>query len=239
MRMRRGSGPGQNALDDGQSRPHARAAARPAVHDEQLGKIFRNMRLSMKASREAIARRLTTSTTTLDNLEAGAIAALPHWKETVRIVRAYCELLRLDPEPILWRIRSQLQALAANVTPAHQPSPHPAEAANASRGAPRPHSAARADPSGPGQHRRRRRGRAMLALSAPIALAAVVVYLVQLAPRPVYRAAALLPSPIEIKVRAGLDYLMLLTAPRRDGLTWIEVDDPRTRKTDRLQPGTR
>ncbi|MGK3908228.1 hypothetical protein ABI084_15360, partial [Enterococcus faecium] len=30
--------------------------------------------------------------------------------KTARIVRGYCELLKLDPEPILWRIRSHYHA---------------------------------------------------------------------------------------------------------------------------------
>ena len=89
---------------------HAGANGEPSsLRDEQLGQIFRNMRLTMKVSRETIARRLATSTASIDTFEAGAIGALPHGKETERIVRGYCELLRLDPEPILWRIRGHMQ----------------------------------------------------------------------------------------------------------------------------------
>ena len=65
--------------------------------DEQLGQIFINMRRAMNVSRETIARRLATRAQTIDDFEAGAVTALPHWKETERIVRGYCELLRLDP----------------------------------------------------------------------------------------------------------------------------------------------
>lgn len=236
MRMRRGPGSPQTALHDAQAWPQA-AATRPIVQDEQLANIFRNMRLSLKAPREAIARRLATSPATIESLEAGAIAALPHGKETARIVRAYCELLRLDPEPILWRIQSQLQPPAA--MPAYQPPPPPSVAeAIAPRGAgSRAHATTRTEP--PDRGRRRRRGRALFALSAPIALAAIVVYLIQLAPKPAYRAVALLPGSIGVPVRAGLDYLIVLTAPQRDGLTWVDVGDPRSRKADKLQPGSR
>src|SRR5690242_8161371 len=83
------------------------AGDQSAWRDEQLGQIFRNMRLAMKVPRETIARRLAVSTACVDTFEAGAVAALPHAKETDRIVRGYCELLRLDPEPILWRIRDR------------------------------------------------------------------------------------------------------------------------------------
>ncbi|MFZ0851486.1 MAG: helix-turn-helix domain-containing protein, partial [Hyphomicrobiaceae bacterium] len=70
-----------------------------AGRDEQVGKIFRNMRAALKVPRDALARRLATSTAVIDSFEAGAISALPHWKETERIVRSYCDLLRFDPEP--------------------------------------------------------------------------------------------------------------------------------------------
>jgi hypothetical protein len=242
--MRQGPGPGQEALDDGRFAPRAvvgTARPTPAGRDEQLGQIFQNMRLSMKASREAVARRLAITTATVDTFEAGAIAAFPHGKETTRIVRAYCELLRLDPEPILWRIRTQLQALADSAKAARSATQRPsAKAAGAAWAGPRSSTpTAQAEAEQPAPRRRRRRGRALFALSAPIALAAVVVYLAQLVPQPVYRAIALLPGSIERPVRAGLDYLMLATAPRREGLKWVDVGDPQVRKADKLQPDAR
>src|SRR5262249_37437616 len=93
----------------------------PSERDEQLARIFSNLRRSMKASRELIARRLAIAVSTVDTLEAGAVAAFPHWRETERIVRSYCELLRLDPHPMLWRIRGQLQALASSARSARPP----------------------------------------------------------------------------------------------------------------------
>jgi hypothetical protein len=76
-------------------------------------------------------------------------------------------------------------------------------------------------------------------LTAPVALIAAVVYLAQAAPQPLYRAISLLPGPVEAVMRVGLDYVVLLTAPRREGLRWIEVTDPRLRKTDKLQTSAR
>ena len=74
----------------------------------------------------------------------------------------------------------------------------------------------------------------LVVLSTPIVFAAGLVYLGQSASRPVYQAIALLPMPIAGPVRTGLDYLVGLTMPSRDGLTWIEVSDPRSRKADKL-----
>jgi len=199
-----------------------------AGRDEQIGKIFRNMRSALKVPRDALARRLATSTAVIDSFEAGAIGALPHWKETERIVRSYCDLLRFDPEPVLWRLRSQFQLAASYARPAPQPLPQPRAAL--SRSVMRTESA----PVGARPARRRCRARTLFVLSTPIVFAAGLVYLGQSASRPVYQAIALLPVPIAGPVRAGFDYFVGLTTPSRDGLTWIEVSDPRSRKTDKL-----
>jgi len=228
----------------GAARPIVSAIAEPSAgRDEHLGLMFRNMRLAMRVPRETIARRVATTTAIIDNFEAGAVTALPHWKETTRIVRSYCELLRLDPEPLLWRIGSHLQAVASP-PPQEVPAPRqldPTTAPPPPVGAwAGPRSQAPRTETGRGRpQRRRRRARALFALSAPIALLAGIVYLAQTVPKPVYWAISLLPDAAERPVRAGLDYLVVLTSPSRDGLKWIEVGDPRSRKADKLQTSAR
>ncbi|HJU33209.1 MAG TPA: helix-turn-helix domain-containing protein, partial [Hyphomicrobiaceae bacterium] len=114
MRMRHEFGVGVDVGGGAPFASHAYADGDAlSLRDEQLGKIFRNMRLTLKVSRETIARRLATSTACIDSFEAGAVGALPHGRETERIVRGYCELLRVDPQPILWRISSVLDALSS------------------------------------------------------------------------------------------------------------------------------
>jgi hypothetical protein len=212
--------------------------------DEQLGQIFINMRRAMNVSRETIARRLATRTSTIDDFEAGAVTALPHWKETERIVRGYCELLRLDPKPILWRIRSHLDSLSRPpMAPPRPPVPIPAVRprgmpATLVRGNERANDRADADDRPPAS-RRRRRIRTLFTLTAPVALLAGIVYCAQAAPRLVYPVVAMLPDRLEVPVRAGLEYMILLTARSRDGLRWIEVSDPQMRKADKLQTESR
>ena len=236
MRMRQDAG---GYGGDGGSVPArvylgADAGDQSALRDAQLGEIFRNMRLAMKVSRETIARRLATSTACVDTFEAGAVAALPHAKETDRIVRGYCELLRLDPDPILWRIRNHMQALATAM-----PLPAalvPTTVGRSARRSPPVSKTERARSERPKGHSpHRRRTRALFALSAPVALLALLVYVAQAAPRSVYRTIALLPDPAGHAVRLAVDYVVLLTAPRREGLRWIEVSDPRWRKADKLK----
>src|SRR5262245_27117798 len=153
-----------------------------AGRDEQVGKIFRNMRSALKVPRDALARRLATSTAVIDSFEAGAITALPHWKETERIVRSYCDLLRFDPEPVLWRLRSQFQLVANYARPAPQPPSQPRTGAPRTGGR---DETSRAAALGSRPARRRRRARTLFVLSTPIVFAAGVVYLGQSASRPV------------------------------------------------------
>lgn len=43
-----------------------------------------------------------------------------------------------------------------------------------------------------------------------------------------------LPDPMSHGLRSVHDYLLIRFAPEREGLRWIEVDDPRARRTDKL-----
>jgi Helix-turn-helix domain len=245
MRMRQ-----ESAADDGGDFPPrayvgADGGDASAWRDEQLGQIFRSMRLTMKVSRETIARRLAISPACVDSFEAGAVSALPHGKETERIVLGYCEFVRVDPDPVLRRIRSHMQALASHTGPAMPayPAAVPVQT-TAGRAVPRTQPAVRTERTKSQRTkarppRRRPRARTLFALSAPVALLAGMVYLAHVVPRPVYRAIALLPPPVDNAARAGWDYLVHLTAPNREGLRWIEVSDPRMRKADKLQTGVR
>jgi hypothetical protein len=128
-----------------------------------------------------------------------------------------------------------LQALADQAR-ATAPMPLPAAIvpATTSRSGRRSQPIARKPKTSSERSAQRRRTRALFALSAPVALLAALVYVAHAAPRPVYHTIALLPGPARHAVRAVLDYAVLLTAPRREGLRWIEVSDPRLRKADKL-----
>jgi hypothetical protein len=203
-----------------------------AGRDAGIGHIFRNMRAAMRLPREAIARRLATTPGVIEDLENGAVASLPHWRETVRVVRSYCEILRLDPEPVLWRIQSQMQASnALEDAPTRSSGPPGPPQALLRRDEPK------SRPSSAG--RRRRRARRLFAFSAPVAVAAAAFYFAQAAPAPIYQAIAALPHPVAGGARAVMDAVVLYSAPRRDGLRWIDIGDPRLRKVDKLHTSVR
>jgi transcriptional regulator with XRE-family HTH domain len=200
-----------------------------AGRDPQIGSIFRNMRSALRLSREAIARHLATTPATIDDFENGALSALPHWRETVRIVRSYCEMLRLDPEPLLWRLQSQLRnGLDVDETTGPPRAAQPPALLRQDRRREQP------------ERRRSKRGaRRLFALGAPVLALAAALYLANAAPAPLYVAAKRLPDPLAGYARAGLDQFVHFTAPQRDGLRWIDVGNPQLRKTDKLQTSTR
>ena len=82
--------------------------------------------------------------------------------------------------------------------------------------------------------RRRRRIRRTLSLTLPIVVIAGVFIAMLIAPRPFYSLARLLPAPIDMPLRGMVDIAVAQTAPMREGLRWIEMDDPRLRKGDRI-----
>jgi hypothetical protein len=236
MRMRLPGGELPDARARGpvlSSRPQANGFAEPASlgRDAHIGRIFCNMRSATRLTREAIARRLATTPSTIEDLENGALSSLPHWPETVRIVRSYCEILRLDPQPILWRMQSQWEAIGAHGEPPTR--------ANDTRPVPPPLPVRKQHGHSRQGARGRRRLRTVFALSAPFLLGAGAFYVAQAAPAPIYRAIALLPAPIAGAARAGMDNLILYVAPRRDGLRWVDVGDPQLRKVDKLQTSSR
>lgn len=219
-----------------------------ATHDIEIGKIFTNMRLAQKVSRETIARRLATTVFTVEAFETGALAALPHWREAERIVRGYCDLVQLDPKPVLWRLEQHYHPsglplsllLSTSRHPENNPgwqgaAAVPAEAEDQIPRSLRRGPRAPAPVSQPSPRRRRRRRRALLAWTAPVVVVAAGIFLAQSAPGPLYSGVSMLPETVAYPMRASLDALVQAMAPVRDGLSWVDVGDPQLRKADKLQ----
>lgn len=85
--------------------------------------------------------------------------------------------------------------------------------------------------------RRRRRTKRTLTFAMPIVAVLGIFVGMLVAPRQFYSLARMLPAPVDMPLRGMLDMAVAQSAPVRDGLRWIEMDDPRIRKGDKL--GTR
>ena len=225
------------------------AAARASAHVEdmalEVARFFQDLRRALDISQLQAAKRVATRIDIIAALEVGKVRALPPWPETCRIVRAYTGLAGLDARPVL---RSLEMVLTMQV---HAPEPE------SRRGPPRlalPAPSKRSDPdrrtvatpamAGPGEPalgvgdrlrdfwegRAARAARALFAVTVPVALVVLITQTSVLE-----AAVSKLPPSVARIVRGAQNYVIVQLAPVRDGLRWIDVPDPRTRRSDKLR----
>jgi hypothetical protein len=70
-------------------------------------------------------------------------------------------------------------------------------------------------------------------------LVAAAVWAIQAQPRVLRATIGVLPHSIAHPMLSGLDAMAVRLARRQDGLRWIEVADPSSRKADKLEVGPR
>lgn len=195
---------------------HASAArpgdASPALHAE-TAQFFAELRRYMGLSEHQAAALLQTDPDVIGALEAGDIATLPPWPEVHRIVSAYVLLAGIDPTPALASLEHHCQLAR----------PQPAELSRSA--APPP---AQSNPARPARRRWPVRSIAAVALLlAVVGVAGTRQSLVQ-------AAMTSLPAPAARAVRRAHDAVLIQFAPKVEGMAWIDVDDPRTRRSDKL-----
>jgi transcriptional regulator with XRE-family HTH domain len=225
--------------------------------DDWIAYEFGRMRADLRLTVPALARRIGTDVSVINNFESGAVGLLPPWQETVRIVEGYAMMLGTDPSRILSRLLVHQTVVApARVDPTHRTGalpiplapdaiayhgPYPsAQSALATRNGTtarsvRAHSSDVSDDDDHRTVRRRRRARRVLAVVLLPALVAGAGFWIQSSPRLVYKVVQAMPSAVRPPMLASADFFILSAAPVRDGLKWIEVDNPRLRKGDKLR----
>jgi hypothetical protein len=198
---------------------------------QEVGRFFVDLRRAFRASQAQIAERLATRVDIIAALEAGDVRALPPWPETARIVRTYTHMAGLDPRPALTSLELLLQAAVhAPTRPPARPSSRP------------PRRSSRTDGDDPGlstvvsslkemwEGRMGQATRMLIVVTVPITLILLVTQTAVLE-----AAVSQLPPSVARMVRGAQNYVIVQFAPVRDGLRWIDVPDPRTRKGDKLQ----
>ncbi len=188
----------------------------------QIGSFFRDLRRNFKISQPEIASRLGTRIEIIAALEAGDVRNLPSWPETCRIVQTYTGFAGLDPRPVLRLIEMmQMRTGRQPTVVAHTYEDESGIFSRAAKGM-----AGLAGPVGRGL-------RVMVALSIPVALILLVTQTSVLE-----AAVTRLPPPMKRIVRGAQNYVIVQLAPVREGLRWIDVPDPRSRRGDKLpSPG--
>jgi hypothetical protein len=201
-----------------------------------FGPLFRDLRRALSLSLPDVAGRLGTRIEVISALEGGDVRRLPPWPETVRVVTLYTGLAGIDPRPILGLIHREI-AVSDAVPVADTQEPGEAGVLARLR-------ELYGDVLGRAGERFGRvslgidasRASALLDGRRLSAVGAVLVILVALFAQASTLQASLatLQPPIMGLMRGAQDYLLTRVAPQHDGLRWIEVDDPRQRRTDRL-----
>ena len=191
---------------------------------QEVGRFFLDLRGAFRASQAQIAQRLATRPDIIAALETGQVRALPPWPETCRIVRNYTHMAGLDPRPALTSLELLLQASVHKpVAPARRPRRAAEPAGEPVRSA--VISALREAWEG-------RVGAAMRLLVVVTIPVTAILLVTQTA---VLEAAVTrLPPSVARIVRGAQNYVIVQFAPVHDGLRWIDVPNPRTRRGDKL-----
>jgi hypothetical protein len=199
----------------------------------EVAQFFRDLRGALRLNPAQAAQALSTRVDIIAAFEAGLIGSLPPWPETCRIVRTYAGFAGLDPRPVLHSLE-QLFAEAPRTPPrltrraqfGRQGAPilkaiggggrRAAEAARNVRDVVNEHAG--------------RPGMALFTVTLGIAMILLITQTAVLE-----AAVSQLPPSMKRFVRGAQNYMIVRLAPVRDGLRWIDVPDPRTRRSDKLQ----
>ena len=206
----------------------------PSDVQHSIARFFRELRRSLQITPHQAAAHLLTQVEVIAALEAGDTTHLPPWPETQRIVMTYAGWASIDGRPLLSAIASLhgpqklVRPAAANSTARRVPLQVSTErlrrAGNAlAEGAKRlPRDAI---------HKAKERPvRTLYTLSLPIAGLILLLNTTLL-----QSAVVNLPTSFVHLLKGGREMLTAYWAPVREGLRWIDVDDPRARRGDKLQ----
>ncbi len=212
--------------------------------EAQIAQLFRDLRRLKQQSIPNIAAIFHTHVDAIQALEQGDVARLPPWPETVRLVSAYTASAGIDAGPVLDLMRYRLEQLVQLHKPAVARSEPPAVIAKirttstrmsdwvgaaSSRAGSAMLAARTSAPIEALRRLRRPSGRLMVALVGLLLVVGTVSSATML-----QASVSGLPRPVSGLLRGIRDFVVWQMAPIREGHRWIEVDDPRSRRGDKL-----
>lgn len=199
-----------------------------------VARLFYDLRQVLGLTQHFAAAQLVTEPDVIMALESGEFERLTDWEETSRVVLAYTALAGIDGEPALRAIQDILRQSASRQTAQKRQSPPAGSRFPVGRflhaGAMMA-SGAKWLPTSALRQVRERPERALYALSLPAVLVLLALN------TSIVRTAfsfAYVPRPAAEIVRDVRMFLQVQFAPVREGLRWIDVDDPRERRGDKL-----
>jgi hypothetical protein len=201
----------------------------------EVAQFFRDLRSALRLNPAQAAQALSTRVDIIAALEAGLIGSLPPWPETCRIVRTYAGFAGLDPRPVLHSLE-QLFVEAPRTPPRltrrarRQLGEQGAPILKAIGGGGRRAAEAARNVRNVVNEHAGKPGMALFTVTMGIALILLITQTAVLE-----AAVSQLPPSMKRIVRGAQNYVIVQLAPVREGLRWIDVPDPRTRRSDKLQ----
>lgn len=225
--------------------PLAPAAARVAETYMQTASFFVMLRQYLNLTREQAAYQLGTHPAIVAALETGDMSALPAWPQTHRIVSNYAALAGIDPGPALHCLEACLNALPPQRSPQGLPSLPPFRQDPSHRSSVATiagHEVGDEDggvgyaDTGPTMTQRlfasMPAGNLVIRAAVVVAMLAVAGLFAQ--STSLQAAMTRLPAPVGSLFREVREAILLRTSGKFEGLIWIDVSDPRSRKDDKL-----
>ena len=228
---------GDRMLQSGVYAPSAQQQSALPVHS-QIALFFRDLRKFLGVTQQQAAAQLLTHVQVIDALENADVRYLPQWPETTRVVMAYAAWARIDGRPIL----GALAALQNGLVP-RRPLPvrNAAAYAHVQQSVVRLRQAgvvlvegAKRLPQEAINQARERPARTFYAVSLPMCLV-----LLMLNTSALQGVINMVGGPLAKFATSLRETMAVQFAPVREGLRWIEVEDPRSRRSDRLKPSGR
>lgn len=199
-----------------------------------IARFFRELRRGLQITPHQAAAQLLTQVEVIAALEAGDTAHLPAWPETQCIVMTYAGWARVDGRPLLSAIASlqprQIPARSASAVPNSRRVPLQASAERLRRAGNALAEGAKRLPRDAIHKAKERPVRTLYTLSLPIAGLILLLNTTLL-----QSAVVNLPTSFVHLLKGGREMLTAYWAPVREGLRWIDVDEPRARRGDKLQ----
>jgi hypothetical protein len=237
--MRQGVGAGYPHHDDRRhvSRSDARTSEpvfAPVAGSAQarlnIAKLFWDLRAALRVTPHQLAAHILTRVEVIEALETGQFEFLPQWPETARVVMAYTALAGIDGRPVLTALADVMRAAQAAAKPQRSNSTRSAQVERLRQAGTAFANGAKRLPAGAIKQVRERPERAFYAVSMP--LAAVFMLLNTSALQAAFDH---VPRPVASFAQSVRQYFQVNFAPVHEGLRWIEVDDPRRRRGDKLR----
>ena len=197
-------------------------------HDRELiARFFMDLRRALRLTLPQAAYYLQVHTNVIEALETGQVEYLPPWPQTAQIVMGYTSMAGVDGRPVLNAIGNLIVMLQPAPEEPEKPSAGYASQAGGHffRAGSALASGARRLPKDAIHQIRERPQRALYALSLPL-------FILLFFHASIFEVVA---QPFSSAVGRVSVYFQEHFAPVQDGLRWIEVSDPRSRRTDKLQ----